>query len=117
MRKIHLLTADVPFGLLPKDVAKSSLLRPSDNTTLDLPIGTVLVGQTPNWLSTNASDPPLDLVHHSSIFKVLGAENDENFLAASLPTFNSLAIEARMARISDLREHVLYMNVRCGLVR
>ena len=114
MRKVHLLTADLPVGSFPKDIAQSSRLVPNDDPARDLPVGTALIGQIPHWLNVAQSalaEPPLQIIHHSSIFNPPQLNNSDNYLASSLPTFNSLAIEARMASVPDLREYVLYMNV------
>lgn len=64
----------------------------------------VTAGQRPSWLKEH---PDLTLVDHSEIFPDINV----------LPTFNSHAIEAVLHRIPQLREHYIYMNDDCLLVR
>ncbi|WP_327291139.1 stealth family protein [Streptomyces sp. NBC_01198] len=54
--------------------------------------------QTPAWL--NAEHPGIQVVSHREIFRS----------AASLPTFNSHAIESQLHHIEGLSEHFLYFN-------
>ena len=54
-------------------------------------------GQTPSWLRSD--HPRISVVDHGEIFD-----------AASLPTFNSHAIESRLHHIEGLSEHFLYLN-------
>lgn len=58
----------------------------------------VTAGQVPAWLNEEA--PGLTVIDHREIF----AEQ------ASLPTFNSHAIEANLHRIPGLEEHFIYAN-------
>lgn len=106
IRRIHLLTTDLPSHTLP------STLAMDHSTSEPLP----LVGLVPTWLnkSTVASPrSPLQLVHHSSIFP--SGNDSRDWINGSLPTFNSMAIESRFAFLDGLHEHVFYMNVRSSL--
>lgn len=58
----------------------------------------VTAGQVPAWL--NAEVPGLTVIDHKQIFVE----------QASLPTFNSHAIEANLHRIPGLEEHFIYAN-------
>lgn len=59
----------------------------------------VTAGQTPSWL--NEEHPGITVIDHRDLFA------DP---AASLPTFNSHAIESQLHRIEGLSEHFLYLN-------
>jgi len=55
-------------------------------------------GQVPLWLNT--SHPKIRMVSHKEIFK----------WPDHLPTFNSLAIESHLHRISGISDHFIYFN-------
>ncbi|GAA5859727.1 hypothetical protein JCM1840_006427 [Sporobolomyces johnsonii] len=97
VRKIHLLTADVPANGLLRDI-----LDPHRTVDESAPVLTASrLGQRPTWLNASASAiPPLELSHHSAIF-------DNEVL---LPTFNSLSIESQFPSLCLASEHFLYMN-------
>ncbi|GAA5889998.1 hypothetical protein JCM5296_003673 [Sporobolomyces johnsonii] len=97
VRKIHLLTADVPANGLLRDI-----LDPHRTVDESAPVLTASrLGQRPTWLNASASAvPPLELSHHSAIF-----ENE-----VLLPTFNSLSIESQFPSLCLASEHFLYMN-------
>ncbi|GAA5964404.1 hypothetical protein JCM21900_006418 [Sporobolomyces salmonicolor] len=97
VRKIHLLTADIPTNGLLRDI-----IDPHRAVGKSTPVLTASrLGQRPTWLNASASGtPPLELSHHSPIF-----ENPSH-----LPTFNSLSIESQFPSLRLASEHFLYMN-------
>ncbi|KAM0755806.1 hypothetical protein T439DRAFT_308229 [Meredithblackwellia eburnea MCA 4105] len=113
LRKIHLVTADLPVGVLPKDrqpIIHLQTLK-KQNISGPVPPDSVLVGQIPQWLNLTAastSSPTLAMVHHHSIFHT--STDPSVFDSTVLPTFNSLAIESRIPNIEGMSEFVLYMN-------
>jgi Stealth protein CR2, conserved region 2/Stealth protein CR3, conserved region 3/Stealth protein CR4, conserved region 4 len=65
----------------------------------------VTAGERPPWL--DADHPAIRLVRHAEIFPS----------PAKLPTFNSLAIEACLHRVSGLSDRFLYLNDDCFLTK
>lgn len=114
LRKIHLLTTDLPYGIIPSSSSKfdDSLSSLSDSDF------SKHVGQIPEWLNTtiiDQSSTQLNLIHHSEFFESTLDERSNNgrkdWIHGSLPTFNSLAIESQFGNLVDVAtDHALYMN-------
>ncbi|OHT13514.1 hypothetical protein TRFO_16270 [Tritrichomonas foetus] len=70
-------------------------------------------GNGPKWM--NISHPKIRMVSHSQIFTKHGIDPlfDELIAKASLPLFNSNAIEVALCNVPDLAEHFVYLNDDC----
>ncbi|GAA5891182.1 hypothetical protein JCM6882_006448 [Rhodosporidiobolus microsporus] len=94
LRKIHLLTTDLPPNVLLSDLI--------DGNNITETVESSRIGQVPSWLdrSSAGATPALETPHHSALF--------EDSLA--LPTFNSLSIESQFPHLDAAGEFVLYLN-------
>ncbi|ORY69275.1 hypothetical protein BCR35DRAFT_269821 [Leucosporidium creatinivorum] len=112
INKIRLLTADLPVGTLLHDIVARNTPSQSSTAGASAPlplVSTSRVGQVPTWLSstnlTNA-EPPLEVVHHYSIFDDVG----------NTPTFSSRAIESQIPNLENCSEFQFYLNDDCFLL-
>ncbi|GAA5826985.1 hypothetical protein JCM11251_002195 [Rhodosporidiobolus azoricus] len=94
LRKIHLVTTDLPSNALLSDLI--------DGNNLTQTVQSSRVGQVPVWLNRSpaSANPALEVLHHTAIFED----------SSSLPTFNSLSIESQFPHLDATGEFALYLN-------